>query len=80
MTDAMLPLPTLSPFSRKTVVAKFDGCGSFRQVPKADHARDRRHLRCGFMVASSCGHSMPPARPSRNHLRSWKTHLTKCGA
>ena len=34
MTDAMLPLPALSPFSGKTVVAKFDGCESFRQVPK----------------------------------------------
>jgi hypothetical protein len=34
MTDAMLPLPALSPFSGKTVVAKFDGCESFWQVPK----------------------------------------------
>jgi hypothetical protein len=34
MTDAMLPLPALSPFSGKIVVAKFDDCGSFRQVPK----------------------------------------------
>jgi hypothetical protein len=34
MTDAILPLPALSPVCGKTVVAKFDGCESFRQVPK----------------------------------------------
>jgi hypothetical protein len=34
MTDAMLPLPALSPVCGKTVVAKFEGCETFRQVPK----------------------------------------------